>query len=105
MPPVDSRLLMLKWRNVDKVGPGDRLYVYQQVFRGTGMSYDLETVAAVSVPKDTTDESVDVVVLARPVEFIVDFEVRRFCWSVSGAHAQGADIPVFVDTEGRVWQV
>ena len=77
---VDSRPLTLKRRNADKVGPGDRLYVYQQVFRGPGMSFDLENVVATTVRKDKSDdEAVYVVVAAQPVEFIKDFKVRCFC--------------------------
>lgn len=58
------------------IGPGDRLYFYQQVFSGPGLYFTLDTTSVVSRPKTAEDErDVVIAVRARAVEFVRELGV------------------------------
>ena len=53
------------------IGPGDRLYFYQQTFSGPGIYFTLDTTSVTSQKKGPEDdEDVDIVVVSSPVRFI-----------------------------------
>ncbi|KAI0426566.1 hypothetical protein F5Y09DRAFT_345596 [Xylaria sp. FL1042] len=58
------------------IGPGDKLYFYQQTFSGAGMDFDMDATAVVSTKKTAEDDKdIYIVVVARPVEFIKNIDV------------------------------
>lgn len=53
------------------IGPGDKLYFYQQTFSGPGIYFTLDTTSVTSHKKGPEDdEDVDIVVVSSPVRFI-----------------------------------
>lgn len=58
------------------IGPGDKLYFYQQVFSGPGIHFTLDTTSATSQKKGPSDnEDVDIVVRSSPVRFVEYMDV------------------------------
>ena len=58
------------------IGPGDKLYFYQQIFSGPGIYFALDTTPVTSHEKGEGDEkAVDIVVVSSPIRFIADMDV------------------------------
>ncbi|KAI0754612.1 hypothetical protein C8Q80DRAFT_1266208 [Daedaleopsis nitida] len=68
------------WQQKDthsvRIGPGDKLYFYQQMYSGPGMNFALDTISAVRVEKTAADDrNIDLTIRSRVVEFVEDFAV------------------------------
>lgn len=64
-----------KWEQTETVeyniGPGDKLYFYQQVFSGPGIVFALDTTSVTSHQKGPDDDQdVEIVVVSSPIRFI-----------------------------------
>lgn len=68
------------WESVEtqnfSIGPGDKLYFYQQTFAGPGIQFMLDTTSATSIKKGPEDDAdAVIVVVSSPVSFIEYMDV------------------------------
>ncbi|EJD43972.1 hypothetical protein AURDEDRAFT_152297 [Auricularia subglabra TFB-10046 SS5] len=72
----DEQTWSQKETNSFTIGPGDKLYFYQQVFTGPGISFALDTTSVTSSKKTAADgNDIDIIVRSRAIEFIKDITV------------------------------
>ena len=69
-----------KWEETEKqdysIGPGDKLYFYQQTFEGPGMYFALDTTSVTSTKKTADDNTaVQIEVASKPLRFIEYIDV------------------------------